>query len=105
AGIRVKASVTRYLTHRLRLLVNEQKSRVVRVNDAVFLGFTFRGGKLRWSESAYADFRHRVRRMTGRSWGVSMEYRLLKLAQYLRGWMGYFGLSDYYRPIPELDHW
>jgi len=105
AGIRVKASVTRYLTHRLRLLVNEQKSRVVRVNDAVFLGFTFRGGKLRWSESAYADVRHRVRRMTGRSWGVSMEYRLLKLAQYLRGWMGYFGLSDYYRPIPELDHW
>lgn len=34
-----------------------------------------------------------------------MAYRFHKLAQYVRGWMGYFGISDYYRPIPELDHW
>ncbi len=35
----------------------------------------------------------------------AMEYRLTKLAQYVRGWMGYFGISQYYRPIPELDEW
>lgn len=29
----------------------------------------------------------------------------MKLAQYVRGWMGYFGISDDYRPIPEVDHW
>lgn len=34
-----------------------------------------------------------------------MEYRLRKLARYVRGWMGYFGISQYYRPIPELDEW
>ena len=34
-----------------------------------------------------------------------MAYRLKKLAQYLRGWMNYFGISRYYRPIPEIDHW
>ncbi|MBK1706934.1 group II intron maturase-specific domain-containing protein [Halochromatium glycolicum] len=34
-----------------------------------------------------------------------MAYRLKKLSEYVRGWMGYFGISDYYRPIPELDHW
>lgn len=34
-----------------------------------------------------------------------MSYRLDKLGQYLRGWMGYFGISEYYRPIPELDEW
>lgn len=34
-----------------------------------------------------------------------MAYRLDKLAQYLRGWMGYFGISEYYRPVPELDEW
>jgi RNA-directed DNA polymerase len=54
---------------------------------------------------AFADFRHRLKQRTGRSWEVSMDYRLGKLGQYLRGWMGYFGISDYYRPIPELDHW
>jgi hypothetical protein len=34
-----------------------------------------------------------------------MAYRLDKLARYVRGWMGYFGISDSYRPIPEIDHW
>jgi RNA-directed DNA polymerase len=105
AGHRVKASITRYLTTRLKLVVNEQKSRVARTDECVFLGFTFRGSKLRWSDRTFADFRHRVRRLTGRSWGVSMGYRFHQLARYLRGWMNYFGISDYYRPVPELDHW
>ena len=34
-----------------------------------------------------------------------MEYRYKKLAEYLRGWMNYYGISEYYRPIPELDEW
>jgi hypothetical protein len=34
-----------------------------------------------------------------------MEYRLRKLGQYLRGWTAYFGISQYYRPVPELDEW
>ncbi len=105
AGERVKAGITRYLTTKLRLVVNEQKSRVAPTNECVFLGFTFRGAKLRWSDAAFADFKHRIRRLTGRSWGVSMGYRLYKLAQYLRGWMNYFGISDYYRPVPEIDPW
>jgi RNA-directed DNA polymerase len=105
AGERVKESVTRFLTHKLKLVVNEQKSRVVKINAAKFLGFTFRGTKLRWSDRAFEDFKHQVRKLTGRSWGVSMAYRFHKLAQYVRGWMGYFGISDHYRPIPEIDHW
>ncbi len=105
AGDRVKGSVSRFLSCKLALVVNEQKSRVVKTNDCQFLGFTFRGAKLRWSDRAFDDFKHNVRRLTGRSWGVSMAYRLYKLAQYVRGWMGYFGISDYYRPIPGLDQW
>jgi len=34
-----------------------------------------------------------------------MDYRYRKLAEYLRGWMNYFGISEYYKPIPEIDHW
>jgi RNA-directed DNA polymerase len=105
AGDRIMSSVTRYLTRVLKLVVNEQKSWVVPTNQCQFLGFTFRGTKLRWSDQSYADFRHRLRRLTGRSWGVSMAYRLAALGRYLRGWMNYFGISQYYRPIPELDHW
>ena len=36
---------------------------------------------------------------------VAMEFRLHKMGQYVRGWMGYFGISEYYTPIPELDEW
>jgi RNA-directed DNA polymerase len=105
AGQRVKASLTAYLDRRLKLPVNEQKSQVARTERCVFLGFTFRKTKLRWSDTAFADFRHRVRKLTGRSWGVSMATRFEKLGQYVRGWMGYFGISEYYRPVPELDEW
>ena len=50
-------------------------------------------------------FRRRLRELTGRNWGVPMDDRCKKLAEYGCGWMGYFGISDYYRPIPKLDHW
>ena len=105
AGERVKASITRYLTGTLKLVVNEQKSRVVKTDQAQFLGFHFRGTKLRWCDRAFEDFKHNIRQLTGRSWGVSMAYRFRRLAQYVRGWLGYFGISDYYRPVPEIDHW
>lgn len=105
AGQRVKASLTTYLDRRLKLPVNEKKSQVAKVEQCTFLGFTFRRKKLRWSDAAFDDFKHRIRELTGRSWGVSMDHRFEKLGQYLRGWMGYFGISEYYRPIPELDEW
>ena len=105
AGERVMRSITRYLEHTLKLTVNPAKSKVAPMSECSFLGFTMRGKKLRWTESALADFKHRVRELTGRSWGVSMEHRLQKQGQYLRGWFAYFGISQYYRPVPELDDW
>ena len=75
------------------------------MSECSFLGFTMRGAKIRWTDKSAANFKHRVTELTGRSWGVSMDYRLHKLGQYLRGWTTYFGISQYYRPVPELDDW
>jgi len=105
AGLRVKESVTRFLERKLKLKVNQDKSRVSSTDNTNFLGFTFRGTKIRWSDKAFREFKRRVKRLTGRSWFVSMEYRYKKLSQYIRGWMNYFGISEYYRPIPEIDQW
>jgi RNA-directed DNA polymerase len=105
AGDRVMASIRTFLEHKLRLKVNEDKSRVSTTNQIVFLGFIFKGKKIRWSDKAFREFKRQVKRLTGRSWFVSMAYRLKKLAQYIRGWMNYYGISEYYRPIPEIDHW
>ena len=105
AGHRVMAWVSRFLTKKLKLVVNKAKSRVVKTNDLHFLGFTFRGKKIRWSEQALKDFKHRIRRLTKRSWGISMHRRLRELRLYIQGWINYFGLSEYYRPLPRLDEW
>lgn len=105
AGKRVMAKISRYLTQRLKLKVNRHKSQVVNVRALEYLGFKFKGIRVYWSDQAFADFKHRLKGLTSRSWGVSMEYRLMRLNQYLRGWMGYFGISQYYHPIPELDGW
>jgi RNA-directed DNA polymerase len=105
AGERVMGSVRHYLTSRLKLTVNEDKSKVARSGDISFLGFVFKGTKILWSDKAYKEFRRRVRKYTGRSWFVSMKYRLNKLAEYVRGWMWYFGISEAYHDIPEIDGW
>jgi RNA-directed DNA polymerase len=105
AGERVMRSVQRFLERKLRLQVNQDKSQVALTNQTDFLGFTFKGTKIRWSDKAFREFKRRVKELTRRSWFVSMEYRFDKLALYLRGWMNYFGISEYYRPIPEIDHW
>jgi RNA-directed DNA polymerase len=105
AGLRVKESVTRFLERKLKLKVNQDKSRVSSTDNTNCLGFTFKGTKIRWSDKAFLEFKRRVKRLTGRSWFVSMEYRYKKLSQYIRGWMNYFGISEYYRPIPEIDQW
>lgn len=105
AGERVMRSIRRFLEKGLKLTVNEQKSSVATTDQITFLGFAFTKGKVIWSEKSLAKFKHRVRELTGRSWFVSMEFRYKKLAEYLRGWMGYFGISESYRPVPEIDHW
>ena len=105
AGERVMQSIKRFLTSKLKLIVNEKKSHVDRVDRCSFLGFTFIKGKIRWTEKPFAEFKHKLKQLTGRSWFVSMDYRMQKIAKYVRGWMNYYGISEYYEPIPKLDQW
>lgn len=105
AGNRVSASIRRFLERRLKLKVNDEKSRVGPTDGTEFLGFVFKKFKVRWSDKAFSEFKRRVRELTGRSWGVSLDYRLKKLTLYVRGWMNYFGISEYYDPVSEIDMW
>ena len=75
AAKRVMASVTRFLERKLKLVVNQTKSEVASTNEITFLGFSFKGTSILWSDKAFAKFKQRLKELTGRSWGVSMEYR------------------------------
>ena len=105
AGRRVMASLTRFLDQKLRLVVNLVKSKVAPLNQCCFLGFAFRRKKIVWSDKSQAKFQRRIKELTGRNWGVAMDYRIRKLSEYLRGWMAYFALSESYKPVPTLDEW
>ena len=104
AGQRVMAGITRYLG-KLKVKVNTDKSKVVRVQESSFLGFTFKGGKLTATTEAIMGFKRRMRRLTGRSWGISMRVRYGYIQTYVRGWMNYFGIGMRYTEAVELDHW
>ena len=105
AGDRVAQSIRRFLERRLKLSVNEKKSRVGSTDETEFLGFALKKTRILWSEKAFQEFRRRVRKLTGRSWGVAMDVRMRKIREYIRGWMNYFGISEAYAPIPEIDSW
>jgi len=94
AGERVMSSVTRLLTTKLKLRVNSEKSAVARPWERKFLGFSFtnhKQPKRRLAPKAVARFKERVRELTRRTRGIRLARRVHELAEYLRGWIGYFG--------------
>jgi len=104
-GKRVMESISRFLERKLRVRVNRDKSKVVKAEESSFLGFTFTRKRLTVSEKSLTRFKSEVRRLTGRSWGVSMDYRCWKIRTYLQGWMNYFGVALKYNDAVEVDHW
>jgi len=105
AGERVLASISYYLESRLKLIVNTEKSQVVKVSQSKFLGFTFTRGHIKWHMKTRHRFKQQVRKITNRNWGVKMRYQLYKLSLYLRGWINYFGVANAYQDCVDLDHW
>ena len=109
AGERVKESVTRFLRECLSLEVNEAKSAVDRPWRRKFLGFSFTNRKenpaIRVAPQSLKRAKDRLRQLTWRWRGQSMEQTLEHLNAYARGWAGYFSLSETKSPFEELDEW
>src|SRR5271166_5846151 len=94
AGQRVMASITRFITQKLKLKVNEAKSAVARPQERKFLGFSFTAGpdvKRIIAPKSLERFKRRIRETTRRAKGVSIKTTMEELASYIRGWRGYFG--------------
>lgn len=108
AGQRVMESITRFITTKLKLKVNGQKSAVARPWERKFLGFSFTAGReprRRIAPKAVLRFQERVRELTQRSKGVSVERMAEPLARYLRGWIGYFGKCETPSVLESLEAW
>ena len=107
AAERVFVSVERYLTRKLKLVVNHEKSQVCSTKGVEFLGYQFHGfgGQIRVSEKNVLKFQRRAKEITRRKRGVSMSARLQELAKYVRGWTAYFCLEQRKTLFRELDSW
>jgi RNA-directed DNA polymerase len=109
AGGRVLAALRRKYA-KLRLRVNEEKSTVARVWERKFLGYSFwvakgKVVKLRVAPKALEEMKQRVRRITNRNGGRSMDQVTKELGMYLRGWKEYFKLADTPALFAGLDGW
>jgi RNA-directed DNA polymerase len=104
AGERVMALLRRELA-RLRLRINDAKSAIDRPSRRKFLGFMFRGSRVRISYQAIEKMKGRVRELTNRNRGAALPTVVRELTEYLRGWMGYFGICEVAASRKGLDPW
>ncbi len=109
AGERVMEALRGFYA-RLRLRVNEDKSAVARVWGRKFLGYSFwvangRQVKLRVAPKSRESFKQRVRQITSRNGGRSLERVCEELGRYLRRGRQYFTLADTPRIFQALDPW
>lgn len=108
AGRRVMASVTRFLTQKLQLKVNAEKSGVARPWKRKFLGFSVTANKAprrRISPESLKRFKERVRSLTRRTRGVSIGQMVEELNRYVRGWLGYYGYCQTPSVLQDLESW
>lgn len=100
AADRVMKSVTRFIEEKLGLKVNAEKSKVDKPKGIKYLGFGFyfdsfaKVYKAKPHPKAVAKFKAQMKKLTGRSWGVSNSYKVFKLNQLIRGWVNYFRIGS-----------
>jgi len=102
------ASVKEFVEKRLKLKVNMQKSAVDRPVKRKFLGFSFtleKEPRIRLAPKSLERIKQKIRQLTARSWGISMEERLEKLKSQLNGWIAYFSLIETPSTLRSLDEW
>ena len=109
AADRVMKSVTRFIEEKLGLKVNAEKSKVDKPKGIKYLGFGFyfdsfaKVYKAKPHPKAVAKFKAQMKKLTGRSWGVSNSYKVSKLNQLIRGWVNYFRIGSMKSLCERLD--
>src|ERR1700730_17463015 len=107
AGERVMVSVSRFLTRKLRLKVNEAESAGAQPEERKVLGFSISndGSERHLAPQPLVKSKAQIRDMTRRTRGISLPQLLKELAPYLLGWRGYFGFCQPPRVLTNLEAW
>jgi RNA-directed DNA polymerase len=108
AGQRLMEGLTSFLEGKLKLRVNRKKSAVARPWERKFLGFSFTNGtapKRRIAPKAVFRFQTRIRTLTRRTRGISLERMVREVGRYLQGWQSYFGFCQTPTVLDRFNKW
>ena len=98
AANRVIKTITSYIENKLGLIVNVEKSKIARPNQIKYLGFGFYNKKGTWRPKPHLKsvqkFEEKLKDITGRSNAMSIDEKIIKLNQVIRGWINYFRIAD-----------
>lgn len=109
SAIRTLENIMPYIEGKLFLKVNREKTKVAHISKVRYLGYSFYRYKgkcrLRVHPKSIAKMKAKLKELTYRSNGWGNEYRALKLTQFIRGWVNYFGLADMKSMLGKIDEW
>jgi len=106
SGQRVLDSVSRFVTHRLKLTVNTQKSAVAKPSQRTLLGYTILNhGQLSIAQRSRQRFKQKLTQLLRGARGRSLRSTIDQLNPVLSGWVAYFKLATGARPLEALDGW
>lgn len=98
AANRVMQTITSYIENKLGLIVNVEKSKVARPNEIKYLGFGFYNKQGTWRPKPHLKsvqkFMKKLKDITSRSNAMSIDEKITKLNQVIRGWINYFRIAD-----------
>lgn len=98
AANRVMESITKFIEKKLGLKVNVEKSKIARPNQIKYLGYGFYLKNEMWKPKPHLKsiqkFKRKLKQLTKRSWSISLNKRIIKLNQVIRGWINYFRIAD-----------
>ncbi len=105
AAERVMRSISGYIETKLKLLVNTAKTKVAKLSQCSFLGFSITAKRIRYTDTKLLAFKQTIRHITSRSWSIAMSERLERLRLYVSGWLGYYAIGMPYAEARALDGW
>ena len=110
AANRVMKSITKFIEKKLGLKVNVEKSKVARPTQIKYLGFGFyitKTGKIKPKPhlKSIQKFKRKIKRITGRSNGLSITEKIKRLNQVTRGWINYFRIADMKAAMNKISCW
>ena len=102
-------NIVPYIEGKLFLKVNRTKTCVAHISRVKYLGYSFYRYKgtcrFRVHPKSVIKMKNKIRELTDRHNGWGNEYRALKLTQFIRGWVNYFGMADMKRLLQSNDEW